>query len=55
MLNKLIFLHHGGGTVAIPGQTVPAGASPIPAITLAIVAIAILVGLWILFTKKRSI
>jgi len=55
MLNKLIFLHHGGGTVTIPGQAVPVGTSPLPAIILTVVVISIFIGLWIFFTRKKLI
>lgn len=55
LIDKLLFLNHGGGTVTIPGQAVPAGVSPLNAIIAVIVLLAIGVGLWILFTRKKSI
>jgi len=54
MINILLFLNHGG-KVGIQSQQVPAGTSPIPAIIIAVIFIAIIVGLWILLSKKKTI
>lgn len=55
LIDKLIFLQHGGGsTVITPGQQVPAGTSPIAAIVIAVILIAIIVGLWFLLARKKS-
>jgi len=55
MIEKLLFLNHGGGTVTIPGKAVPAGISPLNAIIATIILLAIVAGLWFLFTRKKSI
>ena len=55
LIDKLIFLHHGGGTVTIPGQTVPVGTNPINAIIIVAVLISLGIGLWVLFTRKKKI
>jgi hypothetical protein len=55
MIEKLLFLQHGGGNINIPGQQIPAGTSPVPAIILLAIILTIGVGLWVLFSRKKRI
>jgi len=54
MINKLLFLNHGVHS-GIQNQQVPAGTSPLPAIIIAVIFIAVIAGLWIFFSKKRTV
>lgn len=54
MLEKILFLQHGGGNINI-GQQVPAGTSPVTAIIITVILIAIIGGLWFVLTKKKKI
>jgi len=54
LIDKLIFLIHGGGSKGIPGQQVPPGTSPLAAMIIVAVLIAIGIGIWILFARKKK-
>jgi len=52
MLNKLIFLQHGG---QIPTTQVSSNINPFIGLVVSIILVGLLIGLWTLFTKKKSI
>ena len=53
MLDKIIFLNHGGGT--LPVNAVAPGTSPLIGIVIVAVLLAVIIGLWVLLTRKKSI